>query len=60
MFKLIDKIAEEKTTETKTENVKPGENPNTSTRVVPFASVGVIFGALAVVIGASTKRKNEE
>lgn len=56
----LESQTEEKTTETKTENVKPGKNPNTSSRVVPFASVGVIFGALAVVIGASTKRKNEE
>ncbi len=50
----------EETTGTKTENVQSEENPKTSSRVIPIASVGVIFGALAVVIGVNTKRKDEE
>lgn len=51
---------EETTTDTKTENVQSEKNPDTSRRVIPIASVGVIFGALAVAIGVSTKRKDEE
>ena len=50
----------EETTGTKAENVQSEENPKTSSRVIPIASVGVIFGALAVVIGVNTKRKDEE
>lgn len=50
----------EETTGAKTENIQSEENPKTSSRVIPIASVGVIFGALAVVIGVNTKRKDEE
>lgn len=50
----------EETTGAKAENIQSEENPKTSSRVIPIASVGVIFGALAVVIGVNTKRKDEE
>ena len=50
----------EETTSANSQNAKPEENPDTSRRVIPIASVGVIFGALAVVVGVSTKRKDEE
>lgn len=50
----------EEITSAKTENVQSEENPKTSSRVIPIASVGMIFGALAVVIGVNTKRKDEE
>ncbi len=51
---------QETTTDTKTENVQSEKNPNTSRRVIPIVSVGVIFGALSVAIGVSAKRKDEE
>ena len=42
------------------ENVQAGNNPNTSRRVVTLASAGMIFGAVAFIIGAKTKRKEDE